>query len=392
MTDEDIKTRRYADNIRYYPWFKFCMGMMIFGPVLTPYLLAKGLSYSQIMLLQSISALSITFFEVPTGIVADKVSRKLSLCLSGICFAVAVLIYIHFDAFYVLALGEIMVGLAITFRSGADSAFLHESLDRLGRKAEFTAIEGRANSLIFAGQSVGTLFSSLLYTLNPDIPFWLSVGSVLIGSAVTLRFTETERERGGKAYRAHLSDGLKLTFKTSTILWTVFLAGLLGFVYRTAFWLYEPYFSLVEIEVVWFGAIFCVFNLIAALAARYLPQRSNDHRKVLLGLGLLMACTYLLPALFISRWSLMAIGLQQIFRGLYRPTLNAYINDQVEDEYRATVPSIVGLAAGLSYALLSPLVGLGLDHRGVQTTYWCMGAVSLMGIGALSLFGRRKTA
>ena len=389
--DEELQARRYADNIRYYPWFKFCLGMMIFGPVLTPYLLAKGLSYSQIMLLQSISAVSTTLFEVPTGVVADKVSRKLSLCLPGLCLGVAIMIYIYFDEFYMLALGEVVVGLGITFRSGADSAFLHESLDRLGRKGEFAAVEGRANSLIFAGQGVGTLFSSLLYTLHPDIPFWFSVGGVLSGSVVALLFTETEREGGGQRYGAHLLGGLQLTIKNSTILWIVFLAALLGFVYRTAFWLYEPYFSLVDIEVVWFGVIFSVYNLIAALAARYLPRYAGDHRKVLLGLGLLMACTYLLPALFVSRWSLMAIGLQQIFRGLYRPTLNAYINNQVEDRYRATVPSIVGLAVSLSYALLSPLVGWGLDHRGVEPTYGCMGVVALAGIGALAFWGRRKS-
>jgi len=186
---------KYLNNIRYYPVYRFVLGMLIIG--LTPYLRMKGLSYSQVMLLQSVSAAMVVLFEMPTGMVADKVSRKRSLFLSAVCIGVAFSLYILFGDFRVFVCAEMIFGIGLTFRSGADAALLYESLDRLGRKNEYAQIEGRANTFIFIGQGIGAVVSSLLYTYNADIPFWISVGNCLVAAGVALLFVETEREKGG---------------------------------------------------------------------------------------------------------------------------------------------------------------------------------------------------
>jgi MFS family permease len=161
----------YERNIQNYTLYRFFYGMLIIGPVITPYFRWKGLSYTEIMWLQSIAALSVVIFEVPTGVVADKISRRLSLLCAGLCLGIALTIYIHTQSFYAFAFAEALFGLGLTFGSGADSALLYESLHRLGREDEYARIDGRAASFIFAGQAVGVVISSLLYTLNPNLPF-----------------------------------------------------------------------------------------------------------------------------------------------------------------------------------------------------------------------------
>ena len=106
-------------NIRLYPLYRFFLGMMIIGPVLTPYLLLKGLDYVQIMVLQSISAATVVFFEVPTGMIADRVSRRLSLVLAGVGMAGGLAVYIFGNTFFWLALAEFVFALGLTCRSGA---------------------------------------------------------------------------------------------------------------------------------------------------------------------------------------------------------------------------------------------------------------------------------
>ncbi len=115
---------------------------------------------------------------------------------------------------------------------------------------------------------------------------------------------------------------------------------LMGFSFRAAYWLYEPYFSRVEIDIVYFGAIFSGYNVIAALASKYLAQRWTDQRRVLLGLGFLHAFTYLLQA--------------------------------------------------LCFAAFSPLVGLSLDAWGVVATYGWMGTITLVGTLALALWWTKR--
>ena len=380
----------YEKNIRNYMLYRFFWSMLIIGPVLTPYLRWKALSYTEIMWLQSIAALSVVCFEVPTGAIADKISRKLSLALSGLCLGIALIIYIQTSDFYVFAIGEVLFGLGITFGSGADSALLYESLERMGRKHDYAHIEGRTASFVFAGQGIGSIASSLLYAYNPDIPFWISVGSAFTAAAFACRFVETEREKNDHQYHTHVIKSLNIAFKSQHILWIICLAALLGFASRSGFWLYEPYFTWVNIEVAWFGLIFFGFNMIASLSAKYLTNRVTNQRMALLGMGLLLAASYILPALLIAPWAISLIGLQQIVRGTYRPTLNNYINQHSEDKYRATVISIVSVSASLVFASLSPFVGNGVDTYGAVTIYWIMGIVTLIGLLFLSLMHRKQ--
>ena len=382
----------YQHNIRTYALFRFFYGMLIIGPVLTPYLRWKGLSYTEIMWLQSISALAVVLFEVPTGVVADKLSRRWSLFLAGASIGLALAIYILTDSFFAFACAEALFGLGLTFGSGADSALLYESLDRLGRKGDYAHIEGRAASYVFAGQAAGSIASSLLYALNPNLPFWISVGSAFIAACMALRFVEPEREKSAHHYHLHVRHCLALAARTPRILWIVCLAALMGFAARSGFWLYEPYFTRVHIDVAWFGAIFFGFNMIAALSAKYLVRRERGYRLALLGMGLLLAASFAFPALLMAPWAIAFIGLQQIVRGIYRPTLNSYLNRQIGDAHRATVISIVGLSASLGFACLSPIVGLTLDHRGAIFTYWAMSIATLTGVAILFLFRRIQRA
>jgi len=192
----------YHQNVGRYTTYRLFHSLIIIGPVLTPYLLGKGLNYTQILTLQGIAAVSVVVFEIPTGAVADKVSRKLSLTLSTLLHAIAMIIYIcATDFLYHLAVAEALFGLGSTFGSGADSAILYESLDRTGRKNDCTRVEGRAASLSFAGQAIGCVASNWLYVIDPDLPFAFSVVFMLVSTAAGLLLHEPQREKS-----AHTSE------------------------------------------------------------------------------------------------------------------------------------------------------------------------------------------
>lgn len=377
----------YRRNIRLYPLYRLCFGLLIIGPVLTPYLRAKGLVYTQIMLLQSISAVALVLFEVPTGIVADRVSRRLSLLLSSLCVGAGLVVYIVSSTFLTLAVGEVLVALGLTFRSGADAAFLHESLDRLGRAREYTRIEGQAVSWIFVGQSLGTFVCSLLYEMDPDLPFWVSVAATGAAAMVTLRFHEPRRHKAQRTYSAHVLHSFGVALRSGPLRWTLALAAVMGVAARAGFWLYEPYFARVDIPIIWYGPVFGVFNLIAALAARLLTHRLPDARISLPFMTLVLAFTFLLPALVVSAWSILIISLQQLVRAAYKPTVSAWVNRQVGDDVRATLHSIVGIVAALSFAGVSPFIGIALDAHGAVWVYMIMG--NAVGICAMVLLAWR---
>ncbi|HOO33219.1 MAG TPA: MFS transporter [Thermotogota bacterium] len=379
-------------NLKVYPIFRFLLNMLIIGPILIPFLRWKGLDYSQIMLLQTISALSAMVFEVPTGAVADKLTRKLSLVISGFILSAAILIYILADEFIFFTVSEVLFGLGLTFSSGADSAILYESLRSLGREKEYQKREGSAASNIFLGQAVFSILSGYLYMIHPTIPFWISVIFLASGSFAALFFKEPDRTKSPHRYLKHIWISFSEAVKKPRILWLLFFAALFGSLIRLGYWLYQPYFDLVSLEIVYYGYIFAGMNIIAALSSKYLLKRVSHlrPRRVLLSLACLMSVSFLLPGFLKAWWLIGIICLQQLFRGMYPATMRFYVNNQVKDDFRATTISLVSLVSSLSFALISPLIGNGLDVVGTQQVYRWVGYISVAGLLFLFFLRRRQ--
>ncbi|MDK2951786.1 MAG: hypothetical protein PWQ77_1451 [Kosmotogales bacterium] len=368
-------------NLKIYGYFKFCQNMLIIGPILVPFMLYKGLNYSEILLLQSISALSVFIFEVPTGVIADKVSRKFSLVLSSIFMVVGLLFYITQWDFIYFALAETLFGIGLTFSSGSDSAILYESLVSISRKDEYQRIETKVFFNIYIGQAIGSISSSLLYTVSPNLPFYVSFLFMLTAGVISIAFIEpVKMEKNDNSYFRHMIEGFKISLKNPRIRWALYAAAIVGFSIRISYWLYEPYFKGVGIDIAWYGTIFFAYNVVCAVSSRMLIKKFENkrQRKIIVFLGMILGFSFLLPLLFFGFFGIGLIALGQISRGLYRPVMNFYINNQVSDRYRATIISIVSLSGNLFFAIFSPFIGVGLDELGAKAMYL------IVGIGALS--------
>jgi|SRR3989344_1013543 len=104
-------------------------------PYMALFFIQHNISVSQISLLFLLWALSILVFEIPTGMLADKVNRKTILIASRVlklcCFAV----WLAWPSFAGFAVGFILWGIATALDSGAFQAFLYDHLhDHNARK------------------------------------------------------------------------------------------------------------------------------------------------------------------------------------------------------------------------------------------------------------------
>lgn len=375
----------YKKNVRLYPFYYFFNNMMIIGPVLVPFMLFKGLSYTEIMTLQSISAIALLVFEVPTGAISDKISRKYSLFWGALIPAVGLIFYIVFDNFWWFVAGEILFGIGMSLASGTDTSILYESLKCMKRKKDYQRVEAEASFYSFVGQAVGAIISSVLYTVNVFIPFWISVINIVISAVLALFFTDSNKNKSEHKYHAHIWNSMGVVWKSNRILWVTLFAILMGVVFRGSFWLYQPYFEEVGVDVFWFGFIFFGFNAVAALSSKYLVEKyyMTRPRRVMMWLGVLMAISFIVPAIFAVKAAIVVLALQQVVRGLYKPTQKFYINHHIDDKYRATVHSLVSLAGSLGFAVCSPAIGWYLDGRGALPTYFWLGTLTALGVVGL---------
>jgi MFS transporter, DHA3 family, tetracycline resistance protein len=109
-----------------------------------------GLTPLQLVLVGTTLEISAFVFEVPTGIVADVYSRRLSIIIGYLLMGLGFLVEGLLPPFSPILLAQVIWGLGYTFTSGATQAWI---TDEIG--------EEPANKLFLRATQVG-LFASLI--------------------------------------------------------------------------------------------------------------------------------------------------------------------------------------------------------------------------------------
>lgn len=373
-------------NIRMYYGYSTFSNLLILGPILTLFFLEKGLNFTQIMVISAVSAIGTVLFEVPTGMMADRIGRKYSLILNAIFWAITCLIYMVSDSFLVFLIGEVFFSIGAAFGSGADSALLYDTLKSDHREGEYQKIEGKSMSLVFYSQAIGSILAGYLYKVDIRLPFALSFFFVMFSIWYAYRFVESPlafndlpsntaqaneaKEHPFASFYHQFHSGCQVIIKNPKLLSTIATITIMSIFFRGSFPMYQPYMKAVDIDVVWFGWLFFAFNIIAAQSSKFAHRFMTWTKSwTLIGMGLLIVASYLGLGL-IQFWGGVAlIGLQQIYRGMSRPIFYKYYNKRIPSELRATVLSTISFVINLGIALIMPLQGLLMDRVDIFTAH-----------------------
>jgi MFS family permease len=361
-------------NINLYYVYSTFTDLLILGPVLVLFLTAKGLTFTEIMLLQSISAIGVFLFEVPTGAVADKIGRKYSILVGAFLWGAGLLFYVVGKSFFVFALCEIIFSLGSAFKSGADNALIYDSLKMLNKEKEYQKVEGKARSFSLYAQAIGSVLSSFLYEININLPMIVSIIFMFVTMVVAFIFKEPEVEgkegKYGAAYYTQIKESGKYILNHDKLKAIVFYSMIFFIFYRTGFWYFQPYMEGVNIPVKYFGVIFFIFNITAAFISKrsaYIMEKTKP--KTLTFMSALMLVSFIVLA-FVRVWpGVFAILLQQAARGIYRPVVTKYLNKHIPSDKRATILSFQSLCTNLAVAVAFPLMGILKDNTDIFTTH-----------------------
>ncbi|OEF99199.1 hypothetical protein BHF71_09630 [Vulcanibacillus modesticaldus] len=351
----------FAKNIKVYYLYSFS-DQLILGPIIVLYFIAKGLSFTEIMVLQSIAAISVVIFEVPTGAVADRIGRKLSIIVGSFFWALSLLVYILGNNFVLFAVAEITFSLGATFKSGANTAIIYDSLKFINRVREFQNIEGNAKSLFLVAQAIGSVIAGFVYEINIYLPLIISIGLMLINIFISLNFKEPPIREKSSIYSTKYFDQIKESGKyilRNDKIKALILYSMIFFIFfRTGFWYFQPYMESVDIPVRYFGILFFIFNMTAAATSRYVFLIMKVTKpKTLTFLSTLLILSFILMGMIRTWVGVFAILLQQIARGLYGPAMNKYLNKHIPSDKRATILSFESLAKNITVAITLPFMG-----------------------------------
>ncbi len=383
--------RHFQRNIRVYYLFMSSTGFMIFLPIWMVYLLdGRGLSISQISIFESVFWLTLVICEVPTGAVADRFGRRVSLCLGALLFALATVVFALATTVPILFGSYLLLGIAMTLYSGASEALLYDTLRVLGRTNEYERHHGRSQGLFWLMMILATAIGGpLAYAIGYSATIILSGIFFLVAAGAAMLLREPPRReseyaldplhappaevrhtahdqradssaagQGGIPIFAEVVQGLRMVWQIRPVRFLIPFAALLIAIFDmprffTQLWVrvehnIDPMTSLGE------GVIFSAVlipaylgTMLGMLAAAWLIGRLGERRSF--PTIMLYGAVFLIPLMIWSHLGMLGvIFMVSIAQAAIRPIATGYINRRITSDQRATVLSIFSLAGGLA--------------------------------------------
>ncbi len=341
-----------------------------------------GLSPLQLVLVGTVLELSILLFEVPTGIVADMYSRRLSIIIGYVLIGVGFLLEGSLPFFLPIILGQILWGIGYTFTSGATQAWISDEIGEVRANRAFL----RANQLGQATALLGLGAGALIGSLRVSLPIQVG-GGLILALAVVLAFLMPEngfqpaprKERHTwQVFRATFTDGIAAIRRRPALL-DILLIGLFFGLYSEGFdrlWtkliLDNFTFPALFQPVVWLSGLRAA-GMMVSIAATEVASRRTDTTNHIRIARALMGITIVLIAGLIgfaqARWLIGLVAAYWIIyvsRNLINPLYTAWVNQKLDSTVRATVLSMSSLVDAIGQVAGGPLIGLIGNLSGVR--------------------------
>jgi DHA3 family tetracycline resistance protein-like MFS transporter len=364
-----------------------------------------GMDPLQLVLTGTMLEVAVLLFEIPTGVLADVYSRRLSTILGVALIGASFIIEGSFPIFAIVLLSQIIWGIGWTFVSGAHDAWI---ADEIGVE-EAAPLYLRATSVGLIGNLAAIPLSVAIAQFSLNLPF-LVAGAMCLLLALWLIFVMTERgfrpaaqeeRQTWDSMKETLRQGLGLVRAKPALMAFMGAAIFVGLYSEGFDRLTEAHFltnfkfpSVPAIEMVtWFGLIRAGRILLSVGATELARRRVRLHENRALVRALQISYGLVVLGILIfartdSFWlALMATWLVHSMRALAGPLKTAWINQHIESRVRATVLSTASQMDAFGQVIGGPIAGTIGTLRSIRAA---LTTSAFMLLPALPLYQRLK--
>lgn len=256
------------------------------------YIQEAGLTAFQLLMVGFALEISCFLFEIPTGVVADFYSRRLSMGLSLALIGTGFLLQGLIPDLAAILVAQLLWGVGYTFLSGADQAWISDELDTDQLEPVFLrgAQLGQIGTLVGIGASVALAQLSLQTPMILSGVLFFAFSLIVTFTYPETRFTPVPRQNRTtwQTMWRTFFEGLKVV-KSSPTLVIVLGISLLAGLYSEGFdRLWQLHLlqgiSLPSLggfhDVIWFGLIQAVALILNILAVEWIQRRFQRNEKL----------------------------------------------------------------------------------------------------------------
>jgi MFS family permease len=374
-------------------------GVFLWAPIEKLFMTEIGFDAAGVGVMAAAYAALVPIAEVPSGILADRWSRRGVLVIAMLALAASVLVGgLSTNAATYIG-GALLLGVYFAMYTGTMDAIVYDTvLEETGESADFEKQLGRARLV----ESVALVGSALAGGVLADLvgtraTYFLTIPFVLASAVALLRFREPRLHQA--AERTSLGAHLRVTYRAvagrevrGRLLPVVLLAVLGALVSQTIFefgplWLVELGSSPVAYGPFW-AALMATLGLGGLLAGR-LPL---DRPGTLAGVAGVAA---LASVVFTTTRDLVAVTVAMVVLVLLLVMVGIHVtrllHDAVPSAVRTGVASGVSALTWLSFLPFALVFGVVSRAYGVYAAGWLVTGVVVL-VGGVLLASARRPA
>lgn len=358
---------------------------------------SRGMRVIDVVYTEVIYSGVILLLELPTGMFADRFSRKKLIVADAVMACVEFIIIIYATQFWHFALAIALAGVGHALQSGAHNALLYDTLRHHGEEKNFEKILGRIKAVDYSGALVGGLIGAVIASRQSMVStYWLSMVSLILALLISTTIKEVEPvEKAADAWG--LKDWyaiFKFIFTQKTIAFIAIVGMATGAVtgFLDEFW--QIYLEAVSIPVIYFG-LFEVVAFGAVILGSIMAYKHKEKfglRMTLTSMIFVSAISFVILAVFNQWYVILLIGLIYYAMSVIEPLIFGYLHDHAIEKYRATIESAFSFLEMFAVIVVGLPFGWIATRLSIFAGFIYLGAITAIVFLIVMFMGRRLEA
>ena len=364
----------------------------------TIFLLDAGLSNLEAFAANAFFTAGMVIFEIPTGVVADTIGRRVSYLAGTVTLMVTTLLYVLLwqieGPFWAWALVSMLLGLGFTFFSGAVEAWLVDALDATGYEGSLEAIFGKGQIVTGVGMLTGSVAGGFVAQFTSlGVPFVMRAVVLLVMFAFAftvmrdIGFKPKKSDGTLREMRSITSQSIEFGWRVPAVKWLMLASPFTAGVGIYAFYALQPYLLELVGDPTAYGiagvtaALVAGAQIVGGIAAPRIRTLFRLRTSALLLAVAMGAVSLALIGLVQNFW--VVVGLVAVWAMLFAaamPIRQSYLNGLIPSSQRATILSFDSMLGSSGGVVVQPVLGRSADVWGYGSSYLIGAAISALAL------------
>lgn len=358
----------------------FFIGLVFWYPIEKVFMKSIGYNDATIGLIITLIGVTMLVAGIPSGILADRWSRKGVLMLAIVSLGLSALIGGLSNSVAMYAILGITWGLFYALYDGVGSSIIYDTiLEEHGSTNNFTKYYGRSQIVNSASLITGSFLSMAMVRIwDLNILYFASIPSAILAIIALSFFREPtlHQQQNETSFRHRFREIGKFLRQKGRVRWIIAALFMLMIMQRSVFELYQLWLIALLIPLILFGPISALMQSSIGLGGILAPRLAKKKNRIL---GFLFLLFVAAVGTTVRQPVITVLGLMIMLVAAFTlgVIMDQHLHGELDSHMRAGGMSIASTLGEIGFFIFGPLLGYVSSKSTPFTAGWVLVLIAL---------------